>query len=73
MSRRVKPSPPPPEDLVAEGVASNGVRWAIYDTYCKNFGPKEKEEADKRIWEIIIRSEQKKWLERMKKSEGTTV
>jgi len=67
MSRCVKPPPPPAEDLVDEGVAGNGVRWAIYDTYCKNFGPKEKEEVDKRLWDIIIRSEQRKLLKRMEK------
>lgn len=63
------PLVPPAEDLVAEGVASNGVRWAIYDTYCKHFGPEEKEKVDKRIWEIIIRSEEKKLLARLKADE----
>ncbi len=63
----------PEEDLRMSGTTEGGARFSIYDTYCKNFGPEEKEKTDKRIMDIYIRSLQRKFLERKKTFENAPV
>jgi hypothetical protein len=53
---------PPEGDLAMEGVSENGVKWAVYDTLCRDFGPEEKARADREITEILLRAEQRKLL-----------
>ena len=61
------PFEPPEEDLAMEGVANNGVKWKIYDTFCKDFGLEKKAKADKEIMGIMIRARQRKFItEKMK-------
>ena len=62
---------PPAEDLVMQGVASNGARFYIFDTDCKGWphSPEEKEEKDRRILEIYARSEAKKRLRALRLAE----
>ncbi|MPM11992.1 hypothetical protein SDC9_58343 [bioreactor metagenome] len=56
------PFVPPAGDLTMEGVSGNGVKWAVYDTFCRNFGPEEKTRADREITDILMWAEQRKLL-----------
>lgn len=67
------PFVPPAEDLAAEGIAGNGVRWEIYNTFCREFGTEEKAKLDRSLMDIFIRAEQRKRIERMKNNEGNAV
>ena len=62
------PFTPPAEDLALEGVTSNGIHFAVYDTFCKEAqGPEEKARTDRRITEIYTRAAQRKFLAEMSK------
>ena len=63
------PFTPPAEDLAMEGVTANGIRFAIYDTFCKEpMTPEQKAEKDRRILEIYRRSAERKYLERLRRT-----
>jgi hypothetical protein len=46
-------------DLKMEGTACGGIKWLVYDTFCKNFGPEEKARADQELFEILLRARQR--------------
>ena len=68
------PYMPPAEDLVMQGVTASGVRFYIFDTYCKNpMTPEEKAEKDRRILDIYARSERKKRLRALEEARRSAV
>ena len=66
MDRFRHPPVPPEEDPAMEGTAGNGVRWAVYDTFCKHFGPEEKAKADREIADAVRRAGQRRALAEQK-------
>ena len=53
------PFVPPKEDLELEGKTGEEITWSVYSTCCRQFGPEEKNAADRKIREIILRAGQK--------------
>lgn len=56
-----------------EGVSADGVRWAVYDTFCKEFGPGEKARADREILDVFIRADQRKLIADRIKDQETAI
>lgn len=55
---------PTGNDPKMEGMTGSGVRWSVYDTYCKEFGPEEKARADRELYEIFKHARQRGQVEK---------